>query len=268
MTTQYRSIPGIGEVFSQFAYGGVLKHYRTAESQRTLPIEDFIDLKPLNIIKFPVSKFESIYRPKRLQSKTPYQVYSALFAFEFMKYLTSLIEMVKGDEDFRIGLIAPYRAQADLIDKLMTSVVLSKNVDVQVGTIHGFQGDECDIIIALFNPPPKISTHKDMFLNKLNIVNVSISRARDYLIVLMPDDETENINNLTLIKKVERLCKEQPDWVEHLSPEIEELIFGSKSYLEDNSFSTSHQLVNVYGKPEKRYEVRSEDNAVDVQIHN
>ena len=165
LITQYRSIPEIGEVFSRFAYGGVLKHYRTAESQRTLPIEDFIDLKPLNIIKFPVSKFESIYRPKRLQSKTPYQVYSALFAFEFMKYLTSLIEMVKGDEDFRIGLIAPYRAQADLIDKLMTSVVLPKNVDVQVGTIHGFQGDECDIIIALFNPPPKISTHKDMFLN-------------------------------------------------------------------------------------------------------
>jgi hypothetical protein len=63
------------------------------------------------------------------------------------------------------------------------------------------------------------------------------------------------------------LCKEQPYCTEQHSPEIEELIFGSKSYLEDNSFSTSHQLVNVYGKPEKRYEVRSEDNAVDVQIH-
>jgi len=267
LTTQYRSIPEIGEVFSRFAYGGVLKHYRKAESQRTLPIEEFIDLKPLNIIKFPVSKFESIYRPKRLQSKTPYQVYSALFAFEFVKYLTSLMEMVKGDEEFRIGLIAPYRAQADLIDKLMTSVVLPKSIDVQVGTIHGFQGDECDIIIALFNPPPKISTHKDMFLNKLNIVNVSISRARDYLIILMPDDETENVDNLTLIKKVEWLCKEQPAWCEHLSPFLEDIIFGSKTYLEDNSFSTSHQLVNVYGKPEKRYEVRSEDNAIDVQIH-
>ena len=29
LTTQYRSIPEIGEVFSQFAYGGVLKHFRT-----------------------------------------------------------------------------------------------------------------------------------------------------------------------------------------------------------------------------------------------
>ena len=110
-------------------------------------------------------------------------------------------------------------------------------------------------------------TNKDMFLNKMNIVNVSISRARDYLFILMPDDNTENVGNLSLIKKVERLCKEQPVWSEQQPPAIEEIMFGSKTYLEDNSFSTSHQLVNVYGKPEKRYEVRSEDNAVDVQIH-
>lgn len=267
LTTQYRSIPEIGEVFSRFAYGGVLKHHRTSESQRPLPIGDLFDLKSLNIIKFPVSKYESIYRPKRLQSKTPYQVYSALFAFEFVKYLASLIELVEANEGFRIGLIAPYRAQADLIDKLMSSANLPKNVDVQVGTIHGFQGDECDVIIALFNPPPKITTSKDMFLNKLNIVNVSISRARDCLIVLMPDDDTENVENLTLVKKVEQLCKEQTAFGERLSPIIEEIIFGSSTYLEDNSFSTTHQLVNVYVKPEKRYEVRSEDNAVDVQIH-
>lgn len=267
LTTQYRSIPEIGEVFSRFAYGGVLHHDRTSDSRRPLFIEDFIDVKPLNIIKFPVSKYESIYRPKRLQGKSNYQVYSALFAFEFVKSLSFLIGEANRNAFFRIGLIAPYRAQADLIDRLMASFVPPENIDVQVGTIHGFQGDECDIIIALFNPPPFISTSKDMFLNRLNIVNVSISRARDYLFVLMPDDATESVGNLTMIKRVERLCKEQPDWIEQGSHNIEEVILGSKSYLEDNSFSTSHQLVNVYGKPEKRYEVRSEDNAVDVQIH-
>ncbi|MGB4407933.1 MAG: AAA domain-containing protein [Sphaerochaeta sp.] len=267
LTTQYRSIPDIGEVFSQFAYGGVLRHARTTSSQRPLPIGDFIDLNPVNIIKFPVSKYESIYRSKRLQSKTPYHVYSAVFSFEFVKSLASMIEHSTDSKNFRIGLITPYRAQADLIDKLMSSAVFPKNIDVQVGTIHGFQGDECDIIIALFNPPPKITTHKDMFLNKLNIVNVSISRAKEYLIVLMPDDDTEDVTNLTLIKRVEHICKEQPVWNEKLSQDIEEMIFGSRTYLEDNSFSTSHQLVNVYSKPEKLYEVRSEDNAVDVQIH-
>lgn len=83
----------------------------------------------------------------------------------------------------------------------------------------------------------------------------------------MPDDETENVDNLMLIKKIEFLCKSQTSWSEQQAPIIEELILGSKTYLEDNSFSTSHQLVNVYGKPERRYEIRSEDNAIDVQIH-
>ncbi|WP_075980805.1 AAA domain-containing protein [Bacillus massilinigeriensis] len=267
LTTQYRSTPEIGEVFSQFAYGGVLNHNRPTDSRRPLLIEDFLDIKSLNIIKFPVSKYESIYRPKRLQSKSNYQVYSALFAFEFVKHLSSLLEKANGKEFFRIGLIAPYRAQSDLIDKLMTSITFPKNIDVQVGTIHGFQGDECDIIIALFNPPPSISASKDMFLNKLNIVNVAISRAKDYLFIMMPDDATENVGNLTMVKRVEQLCKKQPEWIELESHYIEEVIFGSNSYLEDNSFSTTHQLVNVYGKPEKRYEIRSEDSAVDVQIH-
>lgn len=267
LTTQYRSIPVIGEVFSRFAYNGVLKHFRSNDSQRQLSI-DGLDLRPLNIIKFPVSKYESVYRPKRLQSKSSYQVYSALFVVELVKYLSSNVEPVTDDEKFKIGLIAPYRAQADLIDKLMTTVELPSNIDVQADTIHGFQGDECNIIIANFNPPPRITAHKEAFLNKMNIINVSISRARDYLFIIMPDDNTENVEDLILIKKVERLCKEQSAWSDRQSHNMEEVMFGSGTYLEDNSFSTSHQLVNVYGKPEKRYEIRSEDNAVDVQIHN
>ena len=170
-------------------------------------------------------------------------------------------------ELFKIGVIAPYRAQADMIDKLLASEKLPKEVDVQVGTIHGFQGDECDIIFAVFNTPPTISASKDMFLNKRNIINVSISRARDYLFVVMPDDDTDNISNLRLVKRVESLIQSTDAWNEFLTPDLEELMFGDAKYLENNAFSTSHQSVNVYGLPEKIYEVRTEDTAVDVQIH-
>jgi superfamily I DNA and/or RNA helicase len=267
LTTQYRSIPVIGEVFSNFAYGGVLKHNRINEDQRSLLISDKFDVKALNIIKFPVSKYESIYRSKKLQGTSNYQIYSALFTFEFIKWLSSLITAKQEDECFKIGIIAPYRAQADLIDKLFSSITVSKNIDIQVDTIHGFQGDECDIIIAVFNPPPSITENTEMFLNKRNIINVSISRARDYLFIIMPDDETENINNLKLVKKVETICKEQSSYIEKKSNDIEQIIFGSNSYLEDSSFTTSHQSVNVYREPEQRYEIRSEDSAVDVQIY-
>lgn len=154
-----------------------------------------------------------------------------------------------------------------MIDKLLASEKLPKEVDVQVGTIHGFQGDECDIIFAVFNTPPTISASKDMFLNKRNIINVSISRARDYLFIVMPDDNTENINNLRLVRRVEQLTHDTDAWNEFLSPDLEDLMFGDPMYLENNAFSTGHQSVNVYGLPEKRYEVRVEDNAIDVQIH-
>lgn len=262
LTTQYRSIPEIGEVFSQFAYDGILKHHRSPYSRRTT---GFDDIAPLNIIKFPVSRYESIYRSKRLKHSSSYQIYSALFTFEYVCHLARKIK--SNGEPFKIGIIAPYRAQADLIDKLLSSEVLPTHIEVYVGTIHGFQGDECDMIFAVFNTPPSISASNEMFLNKRNIINVSISRARDYLYIVMPDDETEGIENLRLIRKVEQIIKRSESWSEFHSPNLEEEMFNDKRWLENNSFSTSHQSVNVYGLPEKRYEVRSEDTAVDIQIH-
>lgn len=266
LDTQYRSIPAIGEIFSHFTYDGILKHNRTAGTQRSLKFNG-LDVKPLNLIKFPVSKYESIYRAKRLDSGTPYQTYSALFTFEFVRWLAGQIQIGHADK-FCIGVIAPYRAQANLLSRLNDSWVAKPEVvEIQVGTIHGFQGDECDIIIAVFNPPPSISTNPQMFLNKQNILNVAISRARDYLFIVMPDDETEGVRNLHKIAKIEGLVKSGGEFGEYASHTIEEMIWGNEIYLEENTFSTGHQMVNVYRKPERYYEVRSDDSAIDVQIH-
>lgn len=267
LTTQYRSVPAIGEVYSKFAYGGILKHNRSADSQSQLKVGSELGIKTLNVIKYPISKYESIYRAKRLQKSSSYQVYSALFTFEYVCYLSRAISASNPGGLFKIGIIAPYRAQADMIDKLLASEKLPPEVEVQVGTIHGFQGDECDIIFAVFNTPPTISGSKEMFLNKRNIINVSISRARDYLFIVMPDDDTEGISKLRLVKCVEHLIQSTDDWSGFLSSELETLMFDDPNYLENNAFSTSHQSVNVYGLPESRYEVRTEDNAIDVQIH-
>lgn len=266
LTTQYRSIPSIGTVFSKFAYGGILNHHRKENEQRKLNLGEEFNIKSLNIIKFPVSKYESIYRSKRLQQSSSYHIYSALFTFEYANFIAKKIASANPNEDFRIGIIAPYRAQADLIEKLIESEKAPSNIDIQVGTIHGFQGDECDIIFAVFNTPPNITSGPNMFLNKMNIINVSISRAKDYLFIVMPDDETENINNLKLVKKVERILKSDK-FSEIHTRFLEYQMFAKPNYLEENSFSTGHQSVNVYGLPEKRYEIRSEDSAVDIQIH-
>ena len=266
LTKQYRSIPSVGSIFSKFTYGGILQHYRDESKRRPLNLDSTFDIKPLNIIKFPVSKYESIYSCKRLQHSSAYQVYSALFTFEYSLYFARALAKANPGQLFRIGIIAPYRAQSDLIEKLISSEDVPSEIDIQVGTIHGFQGDECDIIFVVFNTPPKITSSKDMFLNKRNIINVSISRAKDYLFLIMPDDNTENINNLRLVKQVEQLIKSSNSYSESQTPILENMMFDSPTYLEDNSFSTGHQSVNVYGLPEKRYEIRSEDTAIDIQI--
>ena len=267
LTTQYRSIPEIGRIFSEFAYGGILQHFRRSSEQKQITFSNDLGIKTLNIIKYPVSKYESIYRAKRLQHSSSYQIYSALFVYEYIRHLSMDISQNNPNSLITIGVIAPYRAQADLIDKLLGSEELPKHVEVQVGTIHGFQGDECDIIFSVFNTPPFISSAKEMFLNKKNIINVSISRARDYLFIIMPDNNTENIENLTLVRRVEKLVKQSDSWVEKDTQELETVLFNNPHFLEENAFSTSHQSVNVYGLPERYYEIRAEDNAVDVQIH-
>lgn len=267
LETQYRSLPAIGEVFSRFTYSGILKHHRGDGTKRPLRVGR-LDPQPLNLIKFPVSKFESIYRAKRLKSGTPYQTYSALFTFELVKWLAGQIQANHpGEPPFRIGIIAPYRAQANLLSKLNDSQLATPSgVEIQVGTIHAFQGDECDIIIAVFNPPPTISASPQMFLNKQNILNVAISRARDYLFIVMPDGRTEGFGNLRKVARIENLVRNSGAFSEYDSHAVEEMILGHTRYLEGNTFATGHQMVNVYRKPDHYYEVRSDDSAIDVQI--
>lgn len=266
LITQYRSLPSIGEVFSQLTYGGILKHYRNENLKRPLKINNWLNIKSLNIIKFPVSEYESVYRAKRINNSSYYQAYSAIFTFEFVSAMSRQISKNNPNEKFTIGIIAPYRVQADLIEKLFATAQIPPNIQISASTIHGFQGDECDIIFAVFNPPPYISGSSDMFLNHQNIINVSISRAQDYLFLIMPDDNTKNISNLQLIKQVEKLFH-SVNYSEFNSAKIEKLIFGKENHIEENSFSTGHQNVNIYTKPERVYEIRSDDNAVDIQIH-
>lgn len=153
LTKQYRSIPEIGEVYSQLMYDGKIKHHRTRNSRKRLQIKGIQGIKPVNIIKFPVSKYESIYRAKRLSGKSNYQIYSALFMYEFIDYIQKNYRVKDDEQKLSVGIIAPYKAQADLIEKLLVNSCFSKNFSVEVGTIHSFQGGECDIIFVLFNPP-------------------------------------------------------------------------------------------------------------------
>lgn len=272
LTTQYRSIPSLGHVFSNFAYENRLAHFRKKTSQRILNLDNF-PLKPINIIRFPSNKLETLYRSQRLNG-SHFHIYSALLTAELTKNLVEQIyknhiQNDKTAKPWRIGIICPYKAQAQMVDKILASQhVFKPNVSVTCGTIHSFQGDECDVMINLYNPPLYISKSPNMFLNRTNILNVGISRAKDYLILLIPDKETDNVWNLKEIGRMLDIIRHdlKGQYWEKSGAEIEQILFDMPNYLEQNTFATTHQSINVYTEPEKQFEIRVEEMAVDVQV--
>ncbi len=266
LDTQYRSIPSIGELFSRYTYDGKLKHYRKEESQRNINI-DGVSLSPINYITFHVDFYNSIFSPKKL-SGSNIHVYSVLFVIEFCRHLIKSVSSNK--QELKIGIICPYVAEAQMIEKLLEQIIdIPEHLNFVVGTIHSFQGDECNMILAVFNPPRM--ANDNALINVKNIINVAISRAEDYLCIIMPDRDTkgyENYYELNAlgIKSIE-IQKEFNSISNYTCDELEKIIFGKSFTIENNTFLTGHQLANVYSKPTKRYEFRIDDKAADVQFN-
>ena len=83
-----------------------------------------------------------------------------------------------------LGIVTPYRAQKDRLEKWITSVYGEDN-QVIVGTAHTFQGDERDFII--FSPviSKGISEGSINWLQRSkNLLNVAITRARIAIIII------------------------------------------------------------------------------------
>lgn len=262
--TQYRSLPLIGTLYSEYCYEGKLRHKRTLADSRNLSTGN-IKAKQVNFIPFKVERYDSIYGAKKLQDSNVH-VYSAIFSVEMCAYLAK--QQIAEKVRIRIGVICPYAPQAQLINKMIEQRTdIPVNVEILVGTIHGFQGDQCDIILAVFNPPRGIKAAADrIMLNNKNILNVAISRASDYLFVLLPHPDSYGYENLIEINKLCGIANRKCQPVGLFNSEvIEKAIFGNKDFIEQNTFVTTHQVANVYTSVSGLYEIRIDENAVDIQ---
>lgn len=174
------------------------------------------------------------------------------------------------EQIFKVGIICPYVAEAQMIEKLLEQIIdVPEHICFSVGTIHSFQGDECNMILAVFNPPRM--ANDNALINVKNVINVAISRAEDYLCILMPDKDTKGyenyyeLNNLGM--KAVEIQQEYEAVKNNTCDELEKVIFGKPFTIENNTFLTGHQMANVYSKPTKRYEFRIDDKAADVQFN-
>ncbi|HTF19656.1 MAG TPA: ATP-binding protein, partial [Chryseolinea sp.] len=105
-----------------------------------------------------------------------------------IKRLETLVEEVGAEHwlsaKFRVGIITPYRAQVDVLVRLVdaSSVLMPLRKLVAINTVDAFQGQERDVIGISFVR----SNHKSEvgFLGDIRRTNVAMTRAKKKLIMV------------------------------------------------------------------------------------
>lgn len=89
------------------------------------------------------------------------------------------------DNPISVGIISPFRAQVEQlkisVSKVLSDYMITKH-QIEIGTAHTFQGDEKDIILISWAFADNSFPQSLTFLQKPNLFNVAITRARKKMI--------------------------------------------------------------------------------------
>lgn len=113
----------------------------------------------------------------------------------------AVLELIR-DLDSRgsesIGIVTPFRGQADRLESLVLDSFSGEDINrlrLRVGTVHGFQGNQRDVmIISTAVAPDNLSSLR--FLQDPNLFNVMVTRARRDIVIVTsvgPDDLPDGV---------------------------------------------------------------------------
>ena len=122
----------------------------------------------------------------------------------FAENVMSILDVLSQNRhaDFTIGVITPYKGQVSLLRALKIERNYDDDFDsrIKIGTIHTFQGSECDIIIFDMVDCFDMESGKPNKIGRLyhgnageRLLNVAVSRARHKLIVVCDPEYIKNI---------------------------------------------------------------------------
>ncbi len=177
LSTQYRMHKSIAQIANEIFYEGKLRtSEKAAERILSLKADKPQFLNP----KIPVVFIDT--------SKVAYyedEVGSGCSNTKEAEYIADIVSLFikKGIKREDIGVVTPYVKQKIQIEEFLKN---SKIRDVEVDTVHKFQGREKDIIIISFARSKKypFPPYKLRFIENETLVNVAITRAKKKLILV------------------------------------------------------------------------------------
>lgn len=171
----FRSLPPIIEFSNREFYGGRM---------RIMKKDTGMD-KVIEIVQVPDGKVDMDATRNLPEIET------------LVKYLYDIIvedERKNPDNPVSIGVISPFRAQVEQL-KVSISKVISEHMirkhQIEVGTAHTFQGDERDVILMSWAYADNSFPQSLVFLQKPNLFNVAVTRARNKVINFISKDVKE-----------------------------------------------------------------------------
>lgn len=168
----FRSLPPIIDFSNQEFYGGRIRIMK----------KDFGNDKVIELVRVP-------------DGKVDFDVTRNLPEVEaVVKTLHEIViedERKNPDNPTSIGIISPFRAQVEQLKKSVSKVLsdhMIRKHQIEIGTAHTFQGDERDIILMSWTFADNSHPQSVTFLQKPNLFNVAITRARKKVINFVSRD--------------------------------------------------------------------------------
>ncbi len=90
-----------------------------------------------------------------------------------------------------VGVVTPFRAQADALEESVLDAFGAdelEELDLRVGTVHAFQGNERDIVLASLGIGPQDGTGSWRFVEDPHLFAVFVTRARKRLVFIHSAD--------------------------------------------------------------------------------
>lgn len=171
----FRSLPPIIDFSNKEFYGNRIRIMK----------QDSTDIKALRLIEVPEGKvdFDATRNLPEIEA--------------VVKCLHELIvdsEREDPEHPITIGIVSPFRAQVEQLKisvaKVLSDFMINKH-QIEIGTAHTFQGDEKDIILASWAIANNSFPQSLTFLQKPNLFNVAITRAKKQMINFVSRDTTE-----------------------------------------------------------------------------
>ena len=145
---------------------------------------DGIPVKDINFIGFKTDAFGDALYGLSAIDKSAFHLYAAIFTYNLAGYVAKQVTKKYPYGHYNIGIVSPYKAEANAVQQMLERRPLDTDIaTVTSGTVHRFQGSQCDIMFIILNPPS--NTTSGSHVNDLNIVNVAMSRARDYIFFIL-----------------------------------------------------------------------------------